>query len=297
MIKELVRLKRSCGVRLCFFIHDLIPLVATEHVDHVASDKFHGWMQLIAQSGDLLLVNSEATHSDLDAWLASHKIFTPTSVLRLAHQFADRPRNAIPGEVSAHVHNAARLPYALCVGTMESRKNVWTLANVWREVHAKIGISTPRLLFAGSPGWLKDDFDDLLRGTGSLYGYIRIVERPTDDELNYLYKNCLFSIFPSYKEGWGLPVGESLWFGRPVICSNTSSMPEVAGELADYIDPYDPQSIVDAALKMITDSEYRENRAAEIARARLRSWADVADDLWITLTESAIVQKKDAVRG
>jgi glycosyltransferase involved in cell wall biosynthesis len=286
MINELIRLKRTRGIKLYFFIHDLIPLLAPEHVDHVNLHVFEDWLRLIAEHGDLFLTNSVSTKSDLLAWFADNGVNIPTRVVRLAHQFADWPRSAVPDHPQVHVRNDARLPYVLCVGTIESRKNVWTLANVWREIHAKLGTATPRLLFAGKPGWAKNDFDDFMRGTGSLYGYIRIVDRPSDGDLAFLYRNCLFSIFPSYKEGWGLPIGESLWFGRPVICSSTSSMPEVGGSLADYVDPYDPQAIEKAILKMITDPAYREKRASEVATTRLRSWADVADDLWATLIDN-----------
>ncbi|HEY7533779.1 MAG TPA: glycosyltransferase, partial [Nitrospiraceae bacterium] len=234
------------------------------------------------------LTNSQATRSDLDAWLAQNGMIVPTGVLPLAHQFVDYARGDAPpegdGPIHARIRNAARIPYALCVGSIESRKNIWTLANVWKRIHARLGDSTPRLIFAGNPGWLREDFDDFIRGTGSLYGFIRILERPSDAELAYLYRRCLFSVFPSYKEGWGLPVGEGLWFGRPVVCSNTSAMPEVGGPLADYVDPTSWDSIEAALLRMITDADYRERRAAEISEARLRTWSDVADDLWNELS-------------
>jgi glycosyltransferase involved in cell wall biosynthesis len=199
------------------------------------------------------------------------------------------------GPIRAHIRNAARLPYVLCVGSLESRKNIWTLANVWQRIHSRLGISTPRLIFAGNPGWLREDFDDFIRGTGSLNGYIRIIERPSDAELGYLYSRCLFSVFPSYKEGWGLPVGESLWFGRPVVCSNTSAMPEVGGTLADYIDPTSAESIEAGLLRMITDAGYRERRASDIAGAQLRTWENVADDLWDKLNHLSATRGTEAM--
>ena len=127
-----------------------------------------------------------------------------------------------------------------------------------------------------------------MRGTGSLFGYIRIVERPSDCELAFLFANCLFSVFPSYKEGWGLPVGEGLWFGRPVVCSNISSMPEVGGAFVEYVDPTSADSIENGISKLITDVQYREQRAEEIKCARLRTWSDVADDLWAALVDFTV---------
>ncbi|HEY7129687.1 MAG TPA: glycosyltransferase [Nitrospira sp.] len=283
--------RRRSGIVICQFIHDLIPLLTPEHVVDDVPRHFAHWLKHLGGNTDYFLTNSRATKSDLDTWLAQNGIDVPTGVLPLAHQFVDYARgdasperHSTEGPIHARIRNAARLPYALCVGSIESRKNIWALANVWKRIHARLGESTPRLIFAGNPGWLREDFDDFIKATGSLYGYIRILERPSDEELAYLYRRCLFSVFPSYKEGWGLPVGEGLWFGRPVVCSNTSAMPEVGGPLADYVDPTSWESIEAALLKMITDTGYREQRAAEIGAARLRTWSEVADDLWRELS-------------
>ena len=283
---------RPSGIRVVYFIHDLIPLLAPEHVVDGVPRHFARWLADVAHNADEFLTNSMATRTDLDCWLARNGKTVKSRVVRLAHQFGNSDRASCQtdakvevGQVRTPVLNAARLPYALCAGTIKSRKNVWLLANVWKTVYENLGDKTPRLIFAGAQGWLKDDFDDFIRGTGSLYGYIRVVERPTDAELSFLYRNCLFSIFPSLKEGWGLPIGECLWHGRPVICSNTSSMPEVGGSLADYVDPTSHSSILGAVMKMIDEPEFRELRAAQISKSTLRTWSEVADDLWQELTQ------------
>jgi glycosyltransferase involved in cell wall biosynthesis len=297
-LSALARERQQRGVAICHFVHDLVPLLTPEHVGDNVPGQFARWLAHLSRNTDHFLTNSLATRRDLDAWLAEHGASVPTAVLPLAHQFADSPRQyslqpaSADEAIHARVLNAARLPFVLCVGTIESRKNIWTLTNVWRRIYAQLGEDTPRLVFAGKHGSLKEDFDDFIKGTGSLYGYIRIIERPSDAELAFLYRRCLFSAFPSYKEGWGLPVGEGLWFGRPVVCSNTSSMPEVGGSLADYVDPASWRSIEAAVLKMITDAAYREQRAAEIAAARLRTWADVADDLWRELMAIGTLQSR-----
>jgi len=283
---ELQRLRQSRGVHVCHYIHDLIPIVAPQYCVSKLSKKFGNWLTMMVDQSDYLLTNSVASAKDLHQWLADKGVLIDVGVVRLAHQFADKSREYIDlGRVSNRVRNEARLPYALCVGTLDARKNIWTLANVWMEVHARLGVATPRLIFAGKSGGMKEDFDAFIKATGSLYGYIRIIDGPSDDELVYLYRNCLFSIYPSYIEGWGLPIGECLWFGRPVICSNTSSMPEVGGDLADYVDPTRPETILQAVLRMIEDVDYRERRAAQISRAHLRSWTDFAEDLWRELSK------------
>jgi len=291
-IRALTDARRERGIKLYHFIHDLIPLLTPEHVERGHIETFRRWLEHLSQNTDCFITNSVASKDDLDGWQGKNGTRVETRVLPLAHQFCDSPRRVVDPEhvdqlPHARMLNVTRLPYALCVGTIESRKNVWTLAKVWQRVLTKLGDETPRLIFAGKHGWLKEDFDDFIRGTSSLYGYIRIVERPSDPELAYLYRKCLFLMLPSYKEGWGLPIGECMWFGRPVICSSVSSMPEVGGTLADYVDPKSLDSIETAVVRMITDPAYRERRASEIAAARLRTWAAVADDLWRELSTAS----------
>ncbi len=79
-----------------------------------------------------------------------------------------------------------------------------------------------------------------------------------DDSLAYFYKNALAFIFPSLYEGFGIPVLESFACGCPVVCSNVSSLPEIAGEAACYFDPYSEESIKNSVVKILTDSNLRE---------------------------------------
>jgi glycosyltransferase involved in cell wall biosynthesis len=284
------------GVRVVQFVHDLIPLVAPEHVDGDLSRDFSQWLETAAKTASDFVANSHATRTDLLRFLTLAKLAPkPCAVLPLAHEF--RARDAGPPNPPIHfindkyrsddwrarrVFNAARLPYVLCVGTVETRKNVWMLAKVWIALAGEL-TDAPRLIFAGAKGWGADDLDDLMRATGNAGGMIRFVEGPSDAELAFLYANCLFSVFVSYYEGWGLPIGESLWFGKPVLASGAGAMPEVGHDMVDYADPHSFEDIKDKALKLITDDAYRASRAAAIRRESLRRWRDVADDLWSIL--------------
>ena len=290
------------GVKVMLFVHDLIPLVVPEHVvDHVP-DQFSQWLRSISEITDSFLVNSYNTKADLSMFLNEAGFGDKEiSVVQLAHEFmADGP-NTLPEHrtetklikldqyadglrTRAHVLNAARLPYVLSVGTIESRKNVWSLVNVWKALLDELGPSIPRLVLAGKHGWLKEDVDDFLRGTGHVNGYVRICERPYDFELAYLYRKCLFTVFPSYYEGWGLPIGESLWFGKFVVTSDRSSMPEVGGNMVDYVDPYSFDSMYQSIRKLIVDKDYLQKRTQQIEVRKLRTWKVVSDDLWNAIT-------------
>jgi glycosyltransferase involved in cell wall biosynthesis len=162
---------------------------------------------------------------------------------------------------------SSRLPapnsYVLMVSTIEPRKNHILLFRVWRRLMEDMRASSvPTLVFAGRVGWLVSDLMEQLHNSSFLDGKIIVIESPTDEELEALYGGCLFTLFPSFYEGWGLPVTESHAFGRPCIISKTSSLPEAGGSLARYIDPDN------------TTDAYRVIRETIQDQAGLREWRD-----------------------
>jgi glycosyltransferase involved in cell wall biosynthesis len=115
--------------------------------------------------------------------------------------------------------------------------------------------------------------------TGWLGGKILHVDNASDVDLAWLYRNSMFSVFPSTYEGWGLPVGESAWFGRPCVTSNVSSLPEVLGEASILCDPLSVASIADAIRPLMMDDQALEAATTRVRAMKLRTWRDVAERL------------------
>jgi glycosyltransferase involved in cell wall biosynthesis len=156
---------------------------------------------------------------------------------------------------AAHCSASARpagLPapgsYVLFVSTVEVRKNHALLFSVWRKLEDEVragvrdAASVPILVFAGRVGWLVSDLLGQLENTHWLHGKVRLIPDPSDAELRALYRGCLFTAFPSWFEGWGLPVSESLAFGKPCLASCATALPEAGGDLCRYFDPGDVAS-------------------------------------------------------
>jgi hypothetical protein len=112
----------------------------------------------------------------------------------------------------------------LCVGTIESRKNHLALFQAWKLLLEE-GFEPPPLIWVGRPGWRVEDLLAQLAATRSLDGRIRLLHGVSDPELVALYRGALFSVFPSFTEGWGLPVGESLALGTPCLASPRAPRP------------------------------------------------------------------------
>ena len=295
----LEKARREQGVRLAQLLHDILPVSDPQFFLQGHPLLFADWLVRVNRTLDLLVVTTEATGRDFaKAMKERGQTPAPYRVVPLAHEFVENAEAAsapIYEQVSTPVLLAARLPYVLCVGTREIRKNHLALARVWQSLQRKHGVKLPRLIFAGRQGWMNEEFDRLLQRTGNLDDQVKLVESPSNEELAYLYKNCLFSVFPSFCEGWGLPIGESLWFDRPVVTSNCSSMPEVAGPYADYADPFDLAEL-EAAIEKMLDVAYRGERIEAIKAMPKRRWQDFSDDLWreILLAKKLGAQSPDA---
>ncbi len=287
------------GMSCHYLIHDLIQILAPEFIaGDSQAQRFHSWLRETMGFVDSYLANSEATARDLRAFLNTYGGAQRIDVVPLAqaglpvspdtdqdpeaHDGIDRAvygRLAEAGPIQDRIRVLLRRPYVLCVGTMEARKNMWGLAQAWDRLRGQEDIELPRLVFAGNPGWLNDDFRHMMESTGHLNGWVETVFSPSDEELDFLYRNCLFTAMPSFLEGWGLPVGESLSYGKTAVVSDTSSLPEVGGDMVAYFDPHSIASITATVYRMLAEEGYREGLEARIAQARLRSWEDVAQDL------------------
>ncbi|MEL7638496.1 MAG: glycosyltransferase family 1 protein [Solidesulfovibrio sp.] len=163
----------------------------------------------------------------------------------------------------------------LCVGTIEPRKNHERLFAAYAQWRRETGGDMP-LVLAGGKGWLMDDVARTVKSLGIadrlvFTGYV------TDAELAWLYASCRAFLYPSLFEGFGLPVLEAMSLGAPVVCSDATSLPEVAGEAALLVDPLDVAGLARAMAAVSADAALRERlRAASLARAGLFSWEKTA---------------------
>lgn len=291
---------KDLGLKVFVMVHDLIPMKLPEMADFKAARSYYDWLSETPNYCVGYLANSDSTARDLKEFMTVLGVDLPIHLTPLAQAQLDvgrasqlssglpaehatmLARSRAAGAVSTNVREAALLPYVLCVGTIEPRKNLWRLAQTWNRMARKTELETPRLVLAGKRGWLTEDFLKMLEATGGMGGWVSFIEAPTDAELTYLYRNCLFTATVSLYEGWGLPIGEGLSYGKTGVVSQTSSMPEVGGDMVAYCDPTSMQSIEAAVLRCLDPSE-RAALEARIAQTTLRSWDDVGRDVMAAL--------------
>lgn len=146
------------------------------------------------------------------------------------------------------------LPFFLSTGTIEPRKNQHMLLTAYEYFRDHGGQSIP-LVFAGGMGWLMSDFQDLLsksKWSDNIYwlGYV------SDIELQWLYSNCLVNLYPSFYEGFGLPVLEGMSFGAPTFASSSTSLPEIVQNSGELISPNMPNLWAEKLYQVSNDSNY-----------------------------------------
>jgi glycosyltransferase involved in cell wall biosynthesis len=279
---------RRAGAAIGALIYDLIPLTHPEFVVDALTNIFQFSVDALLPEVDLMMAISDHTARTLRDYLAERGFpMCPVVTLKLAHRAlnessrSDLPRSPVVAALS-------RRPYILYTSTIEVRKNHLYLFQIWKRLLRDLHESTPTLVFAGREGWGVGDLLEQLKRTNFLQGKIQIIHGLSDPELAELYRHCLFTVYPSFEEGWGLPIGESLAFGRPCLASETSSLPEVAGDFADYLDPYNITDGYEKIKRFIVDGGFRETRAAAIkTRFKPRLWRDVAQDLLRTVEKYA----------
>ncbi len=169
---------------------------------------------------------------------------------------------------------ARQQPFILLVSTIEPRKNISALVDALCVLRAR-GF-THRLLIAGRKGWLYQPTFDHVKQTG-MSDAVDFLDFVPDDDLAALLSACDAFVFPSLYEGFGLPPLEAMACGAPVICSNTSSLPEVVGDAALLVNPRDPGEIANAIERVLTDHPLRDElRGKGILQAAKFSWERAA---------------------
>lgn len=167
--------------------------------------------------------------------------------------------------------------YILSLCSLQPRKNLVRLIEAysgWRQSHPEIAF--PQLVLAGKRGWLDNEVfrvaaqspvaKDIL-----FTGYV------AEKDLPALYSGSVCFVYPSYFEGFGLPVLEAMQCGAPVIAGNKTSLPEIVGEAGVLVDPFNQEELLQAIARVIKDRSYRnELRRKGLLRARDFSWTTTA---------------------
>lgn len=256
------------GAKLVYTIYDVSfwakPEYTTEQNRLICQ---RGMLEALAHADGFIFISQNA-HDEFErivpGWLEQHS--RPWAVTPLA------PRM---GEIA--VPEAAANPYWLAVGSIEPRKNYDVLLDAL-ELYWSASTRRLPLHIAGGRGWKSERLHSRFARLAEK-GMVKYLGYVPDAALPALYASAEALIFPSWYEGFGLPVLEAMTLGCPVISSNRTSLPEVGGQTVTYVDPADPRQIATAMLTLETDSALRERMIRDgLVQAASFSWEKTARD-------------------
>jgi glycosyltransferase involved in cell wall biosynthesis len=257
-------------IKSVFTLHDLIFLFHPETHKPLNRWFLTLMMPRFLRAADAVIAVSECTKRDA---IRFYRI--PEEKISVIYEGVNpRFRPADPETIAA-VRARYNLPehFILYVGTIEPRKNLTALLEAF---HHLLATHDLRLVIVGKKGWLYEGFFRRLRELG-LGDRVIFTGYVPDEDLPAIYSAADLFVFPSLYEGFGLPVLEAMACGTPVICSNTSSLPEVAGDAAFLVDPTDVCSLAGAMEQALTDEHLRSELMAKgLERARWFTWEKAA---------------------
>ena len=260
------RLEKS-ALRPVFFIHDLIPINHAEYCRAGERERHLTRMDTALRLGKGLIVNSQATLDELEEHSKHVGIpLPPTAVARLAPPRLPSPDTAPP---------LSGKPYFVVLGTIEPRKNHLLLLQLWRKLIAQMGEQAPHLVVIGQRGWECENVVDLLERCETLKGVIHEHSAASDAELSIWLHHARALLFPSFAEGYGMPLVEALSLGVPAICSELPAFREIAGDIPEYADPLDGRRWSELVVEYAAENGDR--RPAQLLRMegfQVPTWQD-----------------------
>ena len=277
------RMKSKVGVELVTYIYDLIPLSHPQYCHQDFAREFQHQLAGITKISDRFIVISEHVRQELSTYLHTNKlgdkdIFTT----RFGFEFNTSQRKKRTDIDLVEKLKLKQHGFFLFVGTLDPRKNPILLLDVWSKLLEKYSTKTPKLVFAGRPGHDMQEFEEYAeRLNQHTPDKIVVLGETTDPELEQLYQGSLGLIFPSFVEGWGLPVEEALYFGKYVLASNSSSIPEAGRNAAFYFSPEDGHRLFQEIVSILENDGYlasKEKLARTTARklSKELSWEQTA---------------------
>lgn len=230
-----------------FFIHDLIPIEYPEFCGPGAAERHRIRIETALRLGRALIVNSEFTKQSLLSFVGTSSV-PPIAVVPLANSIDDR-------DLTEFSPITNEVPYFLHVGTIEGRKNIPHLLNVWREVIRTAGFEqAPRLVLIGQRGWECESVLSILDRSRELANHVIEVSDVNDVELRFLMRYAHGLVSVSMTEGYGLPPIEAVRLGTPVVVSDIPAHREILGRSAQYVAVHDGAALAHQVLKLSRQS-------------------------------------------
>lgn len=290
---EAAAVLRSRGVLVARMIYDLIPTIKPQWLEPQHTQAITLWVREVLTGSDRVLTISEYSRREIEHYCAECRFDQPPlSVVRLGDVLETTTSGRGPAALPKFVPSR---PFFLCVSTLDVRKNHRLLYDAWTRLAARRGDACPDLVCIGMAHLHVTDLLRELRQDRAVNRRIHVLHGVEDFELDWYYKNCAATVYPSKYEGWGLPVAESLGHGRLCLASHATSIPEISGDLPEFFDPFDVHGVAGLVERVLDDPAWVQEREERIREEfQPTEWRETAAQV-IAALEAPAAQPRLAV--
>lgn len=277
-----------CGAKRVVTLHDMTHSLHPEMHTRGRTLAMSGFARLAMRHADAVLFVSKSTRADAE------RLFGPGNNFRAVTPLAvdkDAFANIAPDTIGETLSRLGiQQPYILFLGTLEPRKNLVRLIHAFDSLGPEY--AAYRLVIAGKPGWHYDAALAAIENSPTKSRIQRLGYVAPEDKAG-LIAGCAVLAYPSLYEGFGLPVLEGMAAGVPVVTSNVSSMPEIAGDAAVLVDPSSTEQIAEAIRSVLSNTTLAQRmRDAGKLRAAKFSWKETARLTYVAYVDAVRAEKR-----
>ncbi|HBK43103.1 MULTISPECIES: glycosyltransferase [unclassified Polynucleobacter] len=269
------KFRQNTDLKIILFCHDFAPLLFPHFYSRSAHKKFSSSLGMLAKA-DLVICNSQSTLLDFQKLCIELGQEMPK--VAIATLGANLSRDIEGVEVKNYNFNCEK--FILVVGTVVARKNYELLCDLWETFADDDVMRHVDLVIVGDRGYGAESILNRIARDPKLVNRVFHLKDIQDSQLAWLYKHCLFTLYPSFYEGWGIPISESLAFNKLCIASSSSSMPEASQGLAIHLDPLDFVAWRSAIKFYVLDDDARYRAELKISNVYKREeWHEIASKI------------------
>ncbi len=273
---SLIPYLKEKGVKIALYLYDIIPVTHPAYVHENTLINYLDYIGTYLLYADIILTSANSTLQKVNELTDKLGIGRINGyVCPLGADPADMETEE--AKVGSEVMQAAGAGrYLLMAGTIEPRKNHVTVLNAFEE---ELFGKDLHLIWAGRWGWNVDELKKRVDGHEQLGRKLFVFSGLSDKELQYLYQNAYFLVFPSYTEGFGLPIVEAMKNGTPVLASDVDVMKEVGGAWCGYFPPDSPQELCRVVNGYLEEEERYLDKKREIKNYTFLSWDEAVENM------------------
>lgn len=271
---------KASGVKLAVYVYDVIPITHPQFCHEETLNNFMNYIGAYLQYADIIIASARSTLDAIDVLLEQLKLpAIPGFVSWLGSDF--NVQEAEAEEICPEAEEAVSAGrYILMVGTIEPRKNHGLLLDAFDNQLFDEGLN---LVFVGRIGWNVEAFQSRIEKHPKLGKQFFHLKGMNDAAIDYLYRNAYCVAFPTFNEGFGLPIIEAFQRGAPVLASDISILREVGGSYCAYFDCTSWKSFAEAVINWLKHPEQYNEYKERVQNYVPVTWDQVVDNIWDAL--------------